>query len=181
MAHLTNFSFEFFYEIFTEDPSLLFLYHGAKKSKMTKHSIKGSCLRARSRCRKQNAKPCVFMTVAKQICILECGVSLSCKRGLKRTQTKTGVTGGGGGGGEKIHANVTAAKRELRNALFSSQKPKVFYCQLSQRLVVVVDIDCSVRKESLFESSWKSKIMKTWVCRLFTQLMPKIGNAHVQS
>ena len=39
----------------------------------------------------------------------------------------------GGGGGEKIHANVNAAKRELRNALFSSQKPKVFYCQLSQR------------------------------------------------
>ena len=38
-----------------------------------------------------------------------------------------------GGGGEKIHANVNAAKRELRNALFSSQKPKVFYCQLSQR------------------------------------------------
>ena len=32
MAHLTNFSFEFFYEIFTEDASLLFLYHGAKKA-----------------------------------------------------------------------------------------------------------------------------------------------------
>ena len=38
MAHLTNFSFEFSYEIFTEDASLLFLYHGAKKSKMTKNS-----------------------------------------------------------------------------------------------------------------------------------------------
>ena len=76
------------------------------------------------------------MPVARQIWIfnLEYGVSLSCKRGLKRTQTKTGVSeGGGGGGGEKIHANVNAAKRELRNALFSSQKPKVFYCQLSQR------------------------------------------------
>ena len=33
MAHLTNFSFEFFYEIFTEDASLLLLYHGAKKVK----------------------------------------------------------------------------------------------------------------------------------------------------
>ena len=41
MAHLTNFSFEFFYEIFTEDASLLLLYHGAKKSKMTKNSNQG--------------------------------------------------------------------------------------------------------------------------------------------
>ena len=41
MAHLTNFSFEFFYDIFTEDASLLFLYHGAKKSKMTKNSNQG--------------------------------------------------------------------------------------------------------------------------------------------
>ena len=62
------------------------------------------------------------MTVARQICILEYGVSLSCKRGLKRTQTKTGVSEGGGG--EKIHANVNAAKREFRNALFSSKKTK---------------------------------------------------------
>ena len=35
-----------FYEIFTEGASLLLLYHGAKKSKMTKNSIKGSCLNA---------------------------------------------------------------------------------------------------------------------------------------
>ena len=41
VAHLTNFSFEFFNEIFTEDASLLFLYHGAKKSKMTKNSNQG--------------------------------------------------------------------------------------------------------------------------------------------
>ena len=41
MAHLTDFSFEFFYEILTEDASLLFLYHGAKKSKMTKNSNQG--------------------------------------------------------------------------------------------------------------------------------------------
>ena len=41
MAHLTNFSFEFFYEIFTEDAPLPFLYHGAKKSKMTKNSNQG--------------------------------------------------------------------------------------------------------------------------------------------
>ena len=46
MAHLTNFSFEFFYKIFTEDASLPFLYHGAKKSKMTKNSNQGgSCLK----------------------------------------------------------------------------------------------------------------------------------------
>ena len=31
VAHLTNFFFEFFYEIFTEDASLPRLYHGAKK------------------------------------------------------------------------------------------------------------------------------------------------------
>ena len=41
MAHLTNLSFEFVYEIFTEDASLLLLYHGAKKSKMTKNSNQG--------------------------------------------------------------------------------------------------------------------------------------------
>ena len=42
MAHLTNFSFEFFfYDIFTEDASLLLLYHGAKESKMTKNSNQG--------------------------------------------------------------------------------------------------------------------------------------------
>ena len=45
MAHLTNFSFEFFYEIFTENASRPLLYHGAKKSKMTKNSNQGgSCL-----------------------------------------------------------------------------------------------------------------------------------------
>ena len=38
---MTNFSFEFSYKIFTEDASLLFLYHGAKKSKMTKNSNQG--------------------------------------------------------------------------------------------------------------------------------------------
>ena len=41
MAHLTNFSFEFFYEMFTEDASLLLLCHGTKKSKMTKNSNQG--------------------------------------------------------------------------------------------------------------------------------------------
>ena len=41
VAHLTNFSFEFCYTIFTEDASLPFLYHGAKKSKMTKNSNQG--------------------------------------------------------------------------------------------------------------------------------------------
>ena len=33
MAYLTNFSFEFVYEIFTEDASVLLLYHGAKIQK----------------------------------------------------------------------------------------------------------------------------------------------------
>ena len=37
------------------------------------------------------------MTVARQICIFEYGVSLSGKHELKRTQTKTGVSEGGGG------------------------------------------------------------------------------------
>ena len=44
VAHLTNFSFEFFYAIFTEDASRLLLYHGAKKSKMTKNSNQGGVL-----------------------------------------------------------------------------------------------------------------------------------------
>ena len=41
MAHLTNFSFEFFYKIFTEDASQPLLHHGAKTSKMTKNSNQG--------------------------------------------------------------------------------------------------------------------------------------------
>ena len=41
MAHLTNFSFEFFYKIFTEEASQPLLYHGAKRSKMTKNSNQG--------------------------------------------------------------------------------------------------------------------------------------------
>ena len=46
VSHLTNFSFEFFYKIFTEDASRSLLYHGAKKSKMTKNSNQGgSCLK----------------------------------------------------------------------------------------------------------------------------------------
>ena len=47
MAHLTNFSFEFVYEIFTEYASLRVLYHGAKTSKMAKKLKSrggGSCL-----------------------------------------------------------------------------------------------------------------------------------------
>ena len=48
--YLTNFSFELLYEIFTEDASLLFLYDGAKKSKMTKSSNqRGSCLKPRAK------------------------------------------------------------------------------------------------------------------------------------
>ena len=30
MAHLSNFSFELFYAVFTQDAPLFFLYHGAK-------------------------------------------------------------------------------------------------------------------------------------------------------
>ena len=41
VAHLANFSFEFFYAILTQDAPLLFIYHGAKKSKMTKNSNQG--------------------------------------------------------------------------------------------------------------------------------------------
>ena len=66
------------------------------------------------------------MSVARQICILEYGVSLSRKRELKRTQTKTGVSEGGGG--EKFRANVNAAKREFQNALPFSEKRKLIGC-----------------------------------------------------
>ena len=38
---MTTFSFEFVYEIFTDDASLSILYHGAKKSKMTKNPNQG--------------------------------------------------------------------------------------------------------------------------------------------
>ena len=41
VAQLTNFSFEFFNAIFTQTFPLLFLRHGAKKSKMTKNSNQG--------------------------------------------------------------------------------------------------------------------------------------------
>ena len=40
-THLTNFSLEFFNEIFTHDAFLILLYHGAKESKMTKNSNQG--------------------------------------------------------------------------------------------------------------------------------------------
>ena len=51
MAHLTNFSFEFFYKIFTEEASQPLLYHGVKKSKMTKNANqgRGSCLNEREK------------------------------------------------------------------------------------------------------------------------------------
>ena len=42
VAHLTKFSFEIFYEIFTKNASPLFLYYGVKKSKMTKNSNQGA-------------------------------------------------------------------------------------------------------------------------------------------
>ena len=48
MAHLTNFSFEIFYEIFTEHASLLFLYHGAKSQKWPKTQIKGETVASHS-------------------------------------------------------------------------------------------------------------------------------------
>ena len=60
---------------------------------------------------KQNAKRYVFITFAKQICILECGVSLSCERKLKLAQTKRVSEGRGRGG--VILATVNVAKREL--------------------------------------------------------------------
>ena len=41
MVHLTNFSFELFYKNFTDDASQPLLYHGAKKSKMTKNPNQG--------------------------------------------------------------------------------------------------------------------------------------------
>ena len=44
MTHLTNFSFEFFSEIFTEDASLLFYTMVQKSQKWPKTQIKGSCL-----------------------------------------------------------------------------------------------------------------------------------------
>ena len=46
MAHLTNFSFEFFYKIFTEDASQPLLYHGAKKVKNDqKLKLRGPAIR----------------------------------------------------------------------------------------------------------------------------------------
>ena len=41
MARLTNFFFEFLYAFFRHDAALVFLFHGAKKSKMTKNSNQG--------------------------------------------------------------------------------------------------------------------------------------------
>ena len=51
MAHLTNFSFEFFQNLFTEDASLPLLYHGAKKVKNDQKlkSRGGSCHKSRAR------------------------------------------------------------------------------------------------------------------------------------
>ena len=68
----------------------------ARRSLEGSDTVKPS-FRARSHCVRQNAKRRLLITVARQICILEYGVSLSCKRELKCTQTKMGVSEGGGG------------------------------------------------------------------------------------
>ena len=73
------------------------------------------------------------MSVARQICILEYGVSLSCKRGFKRTQTKTGSPrGGAGGGGGDSRKRKRSQTRAQKFTLFFANT-KSFYCQLSQR------------------------------------------------
>ena len=58
VAHLTNFFFQFFCKIFTEDASLPLLYHGAKMSKMTKNSNQGGCPALNPR----SASPCNVFT-----------------------------------------------------------------------------------------------------------------------
>ena len=87
--------------------------------------------RARSHCGKQNAKRCVFITVARQICILEYGVSLSSKRGLKRTQTKTGVSEGGGEDSRKRKRSQTRVQK--CTLFFEKKKREKINFQLSQR------------------------------------------------
>ena len=84
-----------------------------------------TCMADYSHCGKRNANRCVFMTVARQICIFEYGVSLSCKRGLKRTQTKTGVSEGGGGG-EDSRKRKRSQTRAQKCALFFA-KTKSFW------------------------------------------------------
>ena len=81
VAQLTNFSFEFFYESFTEDASLSLLCHGAKKSKMTKNSNQGgpalsqrdsgrlNILKLRSSCRKGAFPPPQFLRKGAQCCV----------------------------------------------------------------------------------------------------------------
>ena len=58
MAHLNHPFFDFFNTTCTENASLLLLYNGAKKSKMTKHSNQGgSCLKSRRTWKDWNSKP----------------------------------------------------------------------------------------------------------------------------
>ena len=64
------------------------------------------------------------MTVARQICIFEYGVSLSGKRELKRAQTKTGVSEGGGG--EDSRKRKRSQTRAQKCALFFA-KTKIFW------------------------------------------------------
>ena len=58
MAHLTNFPFEFFYEIFTEDASQLLLYHGAKVKNDQKPKSRGLALRQLVRLTGEGRGPC---------------------------------------------------------------------------------------------------------------------------
>ena len=61
MAHLTNFSFEFFYKIFTEDASLCILYQSAKKSKMTKNSNQGGpAFKGKENCENERGETASF-------------------------------------------------------------------------------------------------------------------------
>ena len=87
MAHLTNFSLEFFYEIFTEYASLLFLYHGAKKSKMTKNSNQGgggSCLNTSLRLPVGSAMG-IFGVVELVVCIMIVAFGLLAKKKKYKT------------------------------------------------------------------------------------------------
>ena len=73
MAHLTNFSFEFSYKIFTEDASVPLLYYGAKKSKMTKKSNQGgpaSCGGERVRAC-ASARVCLCLCLCVHMCTRE--------------------------------------------------------------------------------------------------------------
>ena len=91
---------------------------------------------------------------------------------LKR---KRGSPRGGGGGEDSRKRKRSQTRAQKCTPAYLRKNQKFFIASFLKGLVF--DIDCSGRKESLFESSWKSKLWKRELVVFSRSWRPKIGNA----